>query len=159
LKKRENIRWLQQDITCFDDTRAYRQLFLLFYPSLLSFGASIITSKESAEEIVSDVFITIWQKRQHLDKVENLQLYLFTAIKNECLNQLAEKKNKNSIDIYTNNTQFEFKSTYYDPEQLMVFDETVNQIPATNPELPPQCQLIFSLVKEKGLKYKKVAEV
>ena len=63
---------LQQAIACFDDTQAYKQLFLLFYPSLVHFAVSIIKSKESAEEIVSDVFIKIWEKRQHLEKVENL---------------------------------------------------------------------------------------
>jgi hypothetical protein len=45
LKKPENIRLLQQAIACFDDTQAYKQLFLLFYPSLVHFAVSIIQIK------------------------------------------------------------------------------------------------------------------
>jgi len=40
LKKAENIRLLQQSIACFDDMQAYKQFFLLLYPSLVNFAAS-----------------------------------------------------------------------------------------------------------------------
>ncbi len=157
MRKPENIRLLQQAIACFDDTQAYKQLFLLFYPSLVSFAVSIIKSKELAEEIVSDVFIKIWEKRHQLDKVENLRYYLFTAVKNKCLNQLHDQKNKAGIDI--NNMAIEFKSLYHDPEQKLISDEMISQIRAAIQELPPRCRLIFKLVKEEGLKYKEVAEL
>jgi RNA polymerase sigma-70 factor (family 1) len=157
LKKPENIRLLQQAVACFDDTQAYKQLFLLFYPSLVHFAASIIKSKESAEEIVSDVFIKIWEKRQHLDKVENLSFYLFTAVKNRCFNQFNDSKNKINIDVW--DISVEFKSFYHDPEQIMISAETIKQIQGVIRELPPRCRLIFTLVKEEGLKYKQVAEL
>jgi RNA polymerase sigma-70 factor (family 1) len=157
VRKIENIRLLQQAIACFDDTQAYKQLFLLFYPSLVPFAVSIIKSKELAEEIVSDVFIKIWQKRQQLDKVDNLKFYLFTAVKNRCINELNDSKNKGAINI--NDSSIEFRSLYHDPEQKMISAEMMNKIRLAVNELPPRCQLIFKLVKEEGLKYKEVAEL
>lgn len=157
MKKPENIRLLQQAIACFDDTQAYKQLFLLFYPSLVHFAVSIIKSKEVAEEIVSDVFIKIWQKRQHLEKVENLSFYLFTAVKNRCISQFSDFKNRTGVNI--NDISIEFKSIYHDPEQKMISAETIKQIQEAIQELPPRCRLIFRLVKEEGLKYKEVAEL
>ena len=157
MKKAENIRLLQQAVACFDDTQAYKQLFLLFYPSLVNFAASIIKSKEAAEEIVSDVFIKIWEKRQHLEKIENLSFYLFTAVKNRCVNQFNEFRNRTEINI--NDVTVEFKSLYHDPEQKMISAEAIRQIQEAIHELPPRCRLIFKLVKEEGLKYKEVAEL
>jgi RNA polymerase sigma-70 factor (family 1) len=157
VKKPENIRLLQQAIACFDDTEAYKQLFVLFYPSLVAFAVSIIKSKEVSEEIVSDVFVKIWEKRHQLDKVENLSYYLFTAVKNKCLNQLNNQKNKVGLEI--NDTVFEFKSLYHDPEQKMISAEMINQIHKAIQELPPRCRLIFKLIKEEGLKYKEAAEL
>ena len=148
---------LQQAIACFDDTQAYKQLFLLFYPSLVHFAVSIIKSKESAEEIVSDVFIKIWEKRQHLEKVENLSFYLFTAVKNRCINQFNDLKYKSAINI--NDVAIEFRSLYHDPEQKMISAEAIRQIQEAIHELPPRCRLIFKLVKEEGLKYKEVAQL
>jgi RNA polymerase sigma-70 factor (ECF subfamily) len=157
VRKPDNIRLLQQAIACFDDTQAYKQLFQLFYPSLVSFSVSIIRSKELSEEIVSDVFIKIWEKRHQLDKVENLTYYLFTAVKNKCLNQLQSQKNKDGLEIV--DTVFEFKSLYHDPEQKLISAETIREIQNAIQELPPRCRLIFKLVKEEGLKYKEVAEL
>jgi RNA polymerase sigma-19 factor, ECF subfamily len=157
VRKLENIRLLQQAIACFDDAQAYKQLFLLFYPSLVPFAVSIIKSKELAEEIVSDVFIKIWQRRQQLDKVENLPFYLFTAVKNKCLSQLSDSRYKAQIDI--NEITVEFRSIYHDPEQKMISAEMVKQIHAAIQDLPPRCKLIFKLVKEDGFKYKEVAEL
>ena len=155
MRKLENIRLLQQAIACFDDAQAYKQLFLLFYPSLVPFAVSIIRSRELAEEIVSDVFVKIWEKRHQLDKVENLPFYLFTAVKNKCITRLNDSKNRAEVDITEIN--FEFKSIYHDPEQKMISAEMINQIQAVIQELPPRCKLIFKLVKEEGLKYKEVA--
>ena len=156
MSKNENIRLLQQAIACFDDTQAYEQLFLLFYPSLVPFAVSMIKSKELAEEIVSDVFIKIWQRRHQLDKVDNLKFYLFTAVKNRCINELNNPKNKGAINI---DVVIDFRSLYHDPEQKMISAEMINKIRAAIKELPPRCQLIFKLVKEEGLKYKEVAEL
>jgi len=160
VKKPENIRLLQQAIACFDDTQAYKQLFQLFYPSLVSFAISVIRSKELSEEIVSDVFIKIWERRHQLDKVENLSYYLFTAVKNKCLNQLTHQKTKIGLEILeVNDGVFEFKSLYHDPEQKMISAETINEIQKAIQELPPRCRLIFKLIKEEGLRYKEVAEL
>ncbi len=157
MRKPENIRLLQQAIACFDDAQAYKQLFVIFQPSLLQFATSMLGSLEVAEEIVSDVFIKIWEKRQQLDKVENLQYYLFTAVKNRALNYLNDKKKNFTTNI--DNSPVELKSIYHDPEQKMISAETINEIQRTINQLPPRCQLIFKLIKEDGLKYKEVAEL
>lgn len=157
MKKPENIRLLQQAIACFDDTQAYKQLFLLFYPSLVSFAVSITRSKQLSEEVVSDVFIKIWEKRDQLDKVENLSYYLFTAVKNKCINHLNYQKSTIGIEI--SETRFEFRSFYHDPEQKMISAEMIDQIQKAIQDLPPRCRLIFKLVKEEGLKYKEAAEL
>jgi RNA polymerase sigma-70 factor (ECF subfamily) len=157
VRKPETIRLLQQAIACFDDVQAYRHLFLIFYPSLLQFAITILKSKELSEEIVSDVFLKIWQKRQQLDKIDNLKFYLFTAIKNRAINSIQQEKKHKAISIEEAN--IEFKSIYYDPEQKMISAEMIQQIQAAIYKLPPRCQLIFKLVKEDGLKYKEVAEL
>jgi RNA polymerase sigma-70 factor (family 1) len=152
----EKIRLLQQAVACFDDTQAYKQLFLLFHSSLVQFSTSITASKQEAEEIVSDVFMKVWQKRHALDKVDNFSFYLFTAVKNRSLNKF-QHKNRQQIDI--DDMPIELKSFYHDPEQSLISAETIREIQKIIKELPPRCRLIFKLVKEDGFKYKEVAEL
>ncbi|HOA37651.1 MAG TPA: sigma factor, partial [Flavihumibacter sp.] len=61
------IVFLKDRLTRYNDQAAYKELFTAFYPRLMPLAVSIIKSRQSAEEIVSDVFINIWQKRARLE--------------------------------------------------------------------------------------------
>ena len=63
---------LQQRIAEYEDEIAYKKLFFHFFLPLKSFYFSIIKSKETAEEIVSDIFVDIWIKRKELCTIQDL---------------------------------------------------------------------------------------
>jgi RNA polymerase sigma-70 factor (family 1) len=151
------IKYLQEQIARNDDTFAYKELFVSFYNPLLRFAITLVKSREQAEEVVSDVFINIWEKRKRISSITNLKVYLFIAVKNTSLNYLS-RQNKNLTDS-VDEALMEFKSIYFDPEQLMVTAEMVARIKAAIEQLPPKCKLIFKLVKEEELKYRDVAEI
>ena len=151
------VKFLQEQIARNDDSMAYKELFVSFYNPLLRFAVTLIKSREQAEEVVSDVFINIWEKRKRINSISNLKVYLFIAVKNTALNYLS-RQNKNLTDN-VDEAGIEFKSIYFDPEQLMVTAEMVARIKAAIEQLPPKCKLIFKLIKEEELKYRDVAEI
>jgi len=152
----EQILDLQQRIALHSDQSAYKELYLLFYKPLLQFGYSLVRSHEIAEEIVSDVFINCWKRKETLGEVQNLKLYLFVSTKNTALNYLrSQKKPLLQAEQY----QVQLQSIYFDPERLMITAEMVNRVQEAIRKLPPRCQLIFKLIKEDGLKYREVAEL
>jgi RNA polymerase sigma-70 factor (family 1) len=152
-----SIKYLQSRIALFGDQKAYKELFTSCYPSLFLFAKSMVKSKESAEEIVSDVFIKIWEKRRELEKIDNLKVYLYVSTRNTALNYLNLQKRTltNPIEEF----QGEFTSIYFDPEQLMITADMLALIKRSIDQLPPKCKIIFKLVKEDGLKYREVAEI
>lgn len=128
----------------------------MFYRQLQQFADSFVRSNEVAEEIVSDVFIKIWERRQELDRVENLKIYLYVSTKNMSLNYLrSQKKPMVQPDHY----RVQLQSIYFDPEKLMLTAEMINRVQQAISQLPLRCQLIFKLVKEDGLKYREVADL
>jgi RNA polymerase sigma-70 factor (ECF subfamily) len=149
------IELLQQKIALFDDQQSYNELFLHFYASLQQFAFLYIQSKQLSEEIVSDVFIKIWEKRKTLHNIGNLKLYLFTSTRNTAINYL--KKQKGQQHIAAQDYWIELNSVYFDPEKLMITAEMVTKIHKAIQSLPPKCKMIFKLIKEEGLKYKEVA--
>jgi len=151
------VKCLQEQIARNDDTFAYKELFVSFYNPLLRFAITLVKSKEQAEEVVSDVFINIWEKRKRINSIGNLKVYLFIAVKNTALNYLS-RQNKNLTDS-VDEAGIEFTSIYFDPEQLMVTAEMVARIKDAIEQLPPKCKLIFKLIKEEELKYRDVAEI
>src|ERR1700753_4302532 len=116
---------LQTRLARNEDQLAYKELFTSFYNSLFHFAFSLVKSKQPAEEIVSDVFIRIWEKRKELEKIKNLRLYLYVATRNTALNFLEKKKLiTDDIDKFTD----QFKSIYFNPEQLMITADMVGMI-------------------------------
>ncbi len=93
------IQYLQSRISRFDDQLAYKELFTGFYPSLFQFVSGIIKSRQSAEEIVSDLFMKIWEKRAILEEIQNLRVYCFVAARHLSINQLEKQKRHHHADI------------------------------------------------------------
>lgn len=145
----------QEKLTDFNDERAFELLYREYFVRLFRFCLSIIHRKEPAEEIVHDVFVNCWKKREELSSIKNLELYLYVSVKNLALNHIRDDHFAHTLDISERMNDFiQFRA---DPESLMVSSETVSRLLAVIDSLPPRCRLIFKLVKEDGLKYKDVA--
>lgn len=152
---------LLKDLVCkvalHSDQQAYKKLFHFYYARLRSFSIGFTANREASEEIVSDVFLKVWNLRTTLPGIQNFSLYLYIATKNASLNYLEKEKRNRTFSL--DDVQTEFRSLYYDPEQLMISAEMFRRYAAAVQNLPPQCRLIFKLVKEDGLRYRDVAEL
>jgi RNA polymerase sigma-70 factor (ECF subfamily) len=157
LNDANHIRSLQQRIALYEDMQAYQALYNLFFHPLHRFCFSFVKSPEAAEEIVSDVFIKVWQIRNKLPEVENLKVYLYQIAKNFCLNYIT-RHFKNPV-TRLDDIDVETVISLDNPEELCISADIVQRIRQTIRQLPPQCRLIFQMVKEDGMRYKEVADV
>lgn len=138
------------------DMKAYRELYLLMFDKLFKFSFSFVKSKEAAEELVSDVFMKIWSIRDQLSTIQDLKIYLYCITRNLSLNYLAKEKklidrlDQNNIDLLTD---------FNTPEDKYISKETIDGLKQAIEGLPPQCRIIFLLVRDQDMKYKDVAHV
>lgn len=149
-------------IALSEDMAAYKELYLLMFDRLFHFSYSFVKSKQVAQEIVSDVFIKLWQIRTQLSTIDNLKPYLFSITKNFSLNYLAKASKNLSIqldDIDLDEIDIPSVIEFTNPEDLFISKETIKNVMEAIQNLPPQCRMIFSLVKVDGLKYKEVAKL
>ncbi len=151
------VKDLVTKVALYNDSIAYKKLFLYYYPRLLSFSFAFTSCKEASEEIVSDVFIKLWCNRKTLIHVSNFHLYVYVSAKNLSLNCISKQKRNKTFSL--DDVSTEFKSIYFDPEQLMITAEMFKRVCAAIQSLPPQCRLIFKLIKEDDLSYKEVAQL
>ena len=151
------IQELQERIALYEDIKAYTQLYELLFDGLHRLSYSIVKSKEVAEEIVSDVFIKLWQIRGNLMEINNLSVYLYTITKNFSLNYVS--RNSKNVTVSLDTIDFETIVEIDGPADKCISVDMLNQVRQVIDKLPPQCKLIFQLVKEEGLKYKEVAAI
>jgi RNA polymerase sigma-70 factor (ECF subfamily) len=151
------IQQLQTRISRFDDQKAYKELYTSLYPGLYHFVLEMIKSRQLAEEIISDVFIKIWEKRKTLEEILNLRVYCFVAAKNLTLNQLEKQKREATCNIDEYAGDIPMKNG--NPEQRMITEEMLKRVQQVVDSLPTRCRLTFKLVKEGGFKYREAAEI
>lgn len=141
-----------------EDEAAFTQLYLHFGKKLLLFSMSLVRSRETAEELVEDVFVKLWALRQRIAEIDNITVYLYVAVKNRSLNALSQK----ARDLIA--APFDYLDTALDefatdPYHLLITSEMMGRMQQVIEKLPPRCKMIFKLVREDGLKYKEVAEI
>ncbi len=140
-----------------DDQQAFRQLFEQFYPELMRFALFYLKSLETAEELLQDVFLKIWQMRAMLITILNFRAYLFTTTRNHCLNYL--QIHKTVFIPFDDLPLMDATGNDDNPQQILEFEETQQRVIIAVESLPTQCRLIFKLVKEQGFSYKEVADL
>jgi RNA polymerase sigma-70 factor (family 1) len=153
----EKIQRLISQIALHDDALAYRELFLFYHKKLVTFSASVTRCIESAEEIVSDVFMKIWLQRHNLPSIVNFHLYIYVVTKNLSINRLLKDQKQRSFSL--DEMEVDVNSSYLDPEMMMITSEMNQRIQQAIRTLPPRCRLIFKLIKEDGLSYRETAEL
>ena len=140
------------------DQAAFRLVYTSYYRRLFQFALSLVKTRESAEEIVEDVFVRIWQQRDKITVIQHLRVYLYTATKNSSLNYLSRQA-KASITEPFDHIHVGLGESSLTPEQILITAEIQQKIRKAVEALPPRCKMIFKLVREDGLKYREIAEI
>lgn len=70
---------------------SFSELYLIYYPKLVRFAKEFVMSEEDAENITQDVFTDLWEKRESMNHIENMNAYLFRLVRNKCLDYLKHK--------------------------------------------------------------------
>lgn len=138
--------------------KAFEQLYHLYYKKLIHFSENYTKSKELAEEVVEDVFIKIWANREKIVSINNLNVYLYTAVKHQSLNALSKEARRIVTEILDLNLYDTYEENH-SPHDLLVTSELMQSVQSAIDSLPPRCKLIFQLVREDQLKYKEIAEI
>lgn len=140
------------------DQKAFAELYARFSKRLTHFSYNLVRSKETAEEIVEDVFVKLWVNRASVTQIENITVYLYVAVKNRTLNTLSKKAHE-LITAPFDFLEIDINSHVPDPHELMITSEMMQKMQKAVNDLPPRCKMIFKLVREDGLRYKEVAQV
>ena len=146
-----------------DGEKGFKLVFDTFYPRLLRFAESYVGDRFEAENILQDVFLRLWEKRASLPADLNLQAYLLTMVKNQCMDFLRHRQvvMQHFVDWETVQQQEASFNCYalsrFDPEAIDA--ESVERlVEKAISELPDQCRKVFELSRFDGLKYKEIAE-
>ena len=124
----------------------FHNLFMEYYPSLLSFARYYVKDETIAEDLVQDVFLKVWQKRTFLFLKEGIKTYLYRSVQHACLDYLKHQEVKGDY-INAVTTKLKIEEIYYndDPQSLFAEDERLELIYKEMDKLPDKCREIFTM--------------
>ncbi|MDR2917025.1 MAG: RNA polymerase sigma-70 factor [Tannerella sp.] len=132
----------------------FEKIYAEYYDRMFLFAKEYVVSEEDAENIVQDIFMLIWEKKDVLEIKVNLSAYLFTLIKNKCIDHLRHT-------TIVNTFKQEYKAKL---SALEVLDEmTSNEedleklVNDAISKLPERCRIIFTRSRFECKKYHEIA--
>lgn len=132
---------------------AFKDLFDQYFNALAAFGYKFVPDVSVVEDMVQEVFITCWEKRGDFTHINALKSFLYTSVRNKCLNHLkhqaVQKKHENSL-------VYELESDHYFGNH-MIEEEVFNQLHTEIRDLPKSSQEIMMLALN-GLKNQEIAD-
>jgi len=137
----------------------FDQLFLKYHHPLFLYTMKFIENEDEALDLVQDVFISVWEKGQYNLSDEHVKAYLFTAVKNSCLNYIKHQKVIRSFELQTALQLKEMEAAYYQSgESSLIEKEALKKIDDAIDSLSDVYKEVIILSRFEGLKNKEIAE-
>ena len=137
------------------DEIAFNRFMEHYSSRLYHYTFALLGQKESAEEIVSDVFFEVWKNRKTLADIENMNAWIQTITYRKAISYL--RKGTAKTDLLLDDIGDFIFDPIQSPDEEMISKEEMEKINDAIQQLPPKCKHVFFLAKIEGLPYKDIA--
>lgn len=136
------------------DKSIFKEIYHEFYIPLCYYCLRYVEEIEDSEEIVQDLFLKLWDKREELEINSSLKAYLYRSVQNYALNYLSKKKTK---EKYLSIQGRQLSNTYDNGHLKLEEDELRAILKHAILQLPEKRRRIFELSRFDGMKYVNIA--
>lgn len=138
------------------DQEAFSILFDRYYIPTRNYIFKVTESQDVTEELIQEIFIKVWEKKELLPSVENFKSYLFILSRNKTLNHLRDLARTKTNQLYW--LQYHTEDNYR-IDSTDIEDEYHSIITHAISSLPPQQQKVYHLSRYKHLKHEEIASL
>lgn len=133
------------------DHDAYKALLERYRGNLFGQAMAYLKDVYKAQDVVQDVFLTIWHNRATLIVVESPEKYLHVIARNKIISEFRKKS------LLPVPETLQPLSEDITPERKLEFKEMAALIQSAVDQMPPQRKMVFEMGKKQGLKYEEIA--
>ncbi len=132
---------------------AFKEIYAMFWKKLFSIAYSRLNEKQEAEDVVHDVFVSLWINRDKI-RIRSLEQYLATAVKYMVLTKLKKKEHQRK---YCRSVKHSASDEWL-IENAMHNKQVLATVNSGIEELPEKCRLIFKCSRHEGMPVKQIAK-
>jgi RNA polymerase sigma-70 factor, ECF subfamily len=138
------------------DTEAFEKIYRSYVKELCSFAAYYVKSFDAAQDIVQNLFLLLWERKETIRIDGFLKTYLFTSVRNLSLNFL---KHQTADRISSNTYSMLFSIPSATPHEIAEHQELDVLITQALEKIPERCRIVFILSRYFNMKYIEIAEI
>lgn len=135
--------------------KAYSYLIKNYHKRLFTYAYNLSNNYCLAEDLVQNVFLNVWKKRQKLNPKLSIKAFLFKSIYNDFINQLKNRKVVSTLEkeyFSSINSQIPYDDNDSNSaKKLLIIKKRIEK-------LPPKCKRVFLLSKQEGLSNLEISE-
>ncbi len=133
---------------------AYEYMIDTFDHGLCLYANSLVNDVLLAEDIVQNVYIKVWEKRQKLNPELSLRSFLYKSVYNDCITEFHKNKLTTSLE----KKHIEELDAIFEDEDEDSIERLVAMVKQAVQELPPKCKEVFLMSKKEGLTHIEISE-
>ena len=133
---------------------AFEQIFHAYYKALVHYAKTILKDMDDSEDIVQQVFVSVWEKRLKIEIHPSLRALLYKSVHNACLNKIKQQQVRSGYAKEVIQLHNEQGITQDSIQQK----ELQHKIEAAMDMMPEQCAKIFKMSRFEQMKYQEIAE-
>jgi len=142
------------------DRNSFKSIFLEYYQPLCHLSIQYLEDEDEARGVVQEAFVKLWEIRQSLDPDSNIRNFLFTLVKNSCLNLLKRRQIllRHHEKIKRLEMHYQYESLSRMGDNYLEFNELKERIDVAIRKLPEHCRVVFEMSRFEELKNREIAE-
>jgi len=130
--------------------QSFEVLFKTYFKPLCGFAGKYIPELADSKGVVHEVFVSLWEKFDQLPTDTNYRSYLFTSVRNRCLNYIRDRKKHIALENVSQREVARYEVPLEGEELERKIDEALDK-------LPEKCRMVFEYNRMEGLKYAEIA--
>lgn len=142
------------------DRNSFKSIFQEYYQPLCHLSIQYLEDEDEAKGIVQEAFVKLWEIRQNLDADSNIRNFLFTLVKNSCLNLIKHRQIllRHHEKIRRLEMHYQYESLTRMGDNYLEFNELKEKIDIAIRKLPEHCRVVFEMSRFDELKNREIAE-
>ncbi len=146
-----------------DDKTDFDRLFRLYYPRLVAYGC-LFLEQQTAEDIVQELFVCLWENSKRIIIHTSLEAYLFKSVYLRCLNVIKQRKTRDRHRQLIEESILASELRQFDPDgnesiRKLYSQDLENDLRTVIDTLPPKCRAVFKLSYLYEIKNKEISHI
>jgi RNA polymerase sigma-70 factor (ECF subfamily) len=138
----------------FGEKEAFQELYGRYVQKIYHFSLSYLNNETDAEELVQDVFLKVWEKREMLDSSQNIKAYIFKIAINTIYDFIRRKNIESAFNDFAKENYETSSNNTWDTVILEEMKTVLNKLVC---KMPEQRRRVYTLSKEKGFSNEEIA--